>query len=117
MITIAILFSQVKVQSADHSETFLISGIPKEYDDLSASVQLEWFLQDIDSDATVQVHADGYLYGEGEAVSATHAELCYFLDRIRLNPNFLESRCQSAGSSEFSFDWSPNELFGQKFES
>ena len=59
---IAILFSQVKVQSADQSETFLISGIPKEYEDLTESVQLEWFLQDIDSDETVQVHADAYLY-------------------------------------------------------
>ena len=46
-------------------------------------------------------------------MNATHAELCYFLDRIRLNPNFLDSRCQSAGSSDFSFDWSPGELFGQ----
>lgn len=117
MIPIAILFSQVKVQSADQSEIFLISGIPKEYDDLSASVQFEWFLQDIDSDATVQVYADAYLYGEGEPVNATHVELCYFLDRIRLNPNFLESRCQSAGSNDFSFDWSPGELFGQQFGS
>ena len=66
VINIAILFSQVKVQSADQSETFLISGIPKEYEDLTESVQLEWFLQDIDSDETVQVHADAYLYGEGE---------------------------------------------------
>ena len=110
--TIAILFSKVKVQSGDQSETFLIDGIPKEYEDLSASRQLEWFLQDIDSDATVQVHADAYLYGEGEVVRANHAELCYFLDRMRLNPNFLESRCQSAGSSDFNFDWSPQELFG-----
>ena len=84
---------------------------------LSASRQLEWFLQDIDSDATVQVHADAYLYGEGEVVNATHAELCYFLDRMRLNPNFLESRCQSAGSSDFSFNWSQEELFGLKFSS
>lgn len=114
VIPIAILFSQVKVQSADQSETFLISGIPKEYDDLTDSIQLEWFLQDIDSDDTVQVHADAYLYGDGETVNATHAELCYFLDRIRLNPNFLESRCQSAGSSEFTFDWSPEELFDQQ---
>ena len=114
VIPIAILFSLVKVQSADQSETFLISGIPKEYEDLTESVQLEWFLQDIDSDETVQVHADAYLYGEGEVVNATHTELCYFLDRIRLNPNFLESRCQSAGSSDFSFDWSPGELFGQQ---
>ncbi len=68
VIKIAILFSQVKVQSPDQSETFLISGIPKEYDDLTASVQFEWFLQDMDSDATIQVHADAYLYGEGEAV-------------------------------------------------
>ena len=117
VIPIAILFSQVKVQSADQSETFLISGIPKEYEDLTESVQLEWFLQDIDSDETVHVHADGFLYGEGEVVKATHAELCYFLDRIRLNPNFLESRCQSAGSSDFSFAWSPDELFGQQFGS
>ena len=58
VIQIAILFSQVKVQSADQSETFLISGIPKEYNDLTESVQLEWFLQDIDSDETVQVHAE-----------------------------------------------------------
>ena len=57
----AILFSQVKVQSADQSEAFLISGIPKEYENLTESVQLEWFLQDIDSDETVQVHADAYL--------------------------------------------------------
>ena len=104
VIKIAILFSQVKVQSADQSETFLISSIPKEYEDLTESVQLEWFLQDIDSDETVQVHADAYLYGEGEVVNATHAELCYFLD----------SRCQSTGSSDFSFDWSPIELFGQQ---
>lgn len=115
VITIAILFSKVKVQSGDQSETFLIDGIPKEYEDLSASRQLEWFLQDIDSDANVQVHADAFLYGEGEVVNATHAELCYFLDRMRLNPNFLESRCQSAGSSDFSFDWSPQELFGYQF--
>ena len=115
VITIAILFSQVKVQSGDQSETFLIDGIPKEYEDLSASRQFEWFLQDIDSDATVQVHADAYLYGEGEVVRANHAELCYFLDRMRLNPNFLESRCQSAGSSDFNFDWSPQELFGYQF--
>lgn len=117
MIPIAILFSQVRVQSADQSETFLISGIPKEYDDLTASVQLEWFLQDIDSDETVQVHADGYHYGEGEVVIATHAELCYFLDRIRMNPSFLESRCQNVGSSDFSFDWSPGELLGQQLGS
>ena len=115
VITIAILFSKVKVQSGDQSETFLIDGIPKEYEDLSASRQLEWFLQDIDSDVTVQVHADAYLYGEGEVVRANHAELCYFLDRMRLNPNFLESRCQSAGSSDFNFDWSPQELFGYQF--
>ena len=115
VITIAILFSQVKVQSGDQSETYLIDGIPKEYEDLSASRQLEWFLQDIDSDATVQVHADAYLYGEGEVVRANYAELCYFLDRMRLNPNFLESRCQSAGSSDFSFNWSQEELFGLKF--
>ena len=112
MIPIAILFSQVKVQSADQSESFLISGIPKEYEDLTESVQLEWVLQDIDSDETVQVHADAYLYGEDEAVNATHAELCYFLDRMRHNPNFLDGRCQSAGSIDFSFDWSPGELFG-----
>ena len=35
VIPMAILFSQVKVQSADQSETFLISGIPKEYEDLT----------------------------------------------------------------------------------
>lgn len=63
VINIAILFSQVKVQSADQSETFLISGIPKEYEDLTDSVQLEWFLQDIDSDEAVQVHADAYRRG------------------------------------------------------
>ena len=114
---IAILFSEVKVQADDQSVIILISGIPKEYDDLSASVQLEWFLQDINAETTVQVHADAYLYGEGEVVNATHAELCYILDQIRLKPNFLEVCCQDTDSSEFSFNWSPDELLGQRFTS
>ena len=111
----ALLFSKVTASAEGSKETFLIGGIPKQYDDLTASVQLEWFLQDIDSDTTVQVHADAYLYGEGEMVAATHEELCYFLDRIRLNPSFLENRCQNAGQTDFSFDWSPDEVFGQDF--
>lgn len=116
MNNIALLFSKVTVQTADASETFLIGGLPQKYDDLTDSRQLEWFLQDIDADAKIQVHAEAFTYGEGEIVIANHAELCYFLDRMRLNPNFLECRCQCAGSSEFTFDWSPGELFGQRLD-
>lgn len=38
---IASLFSEVKVQTSDQSGIFLFSGIPKERDDLTASVLLK----------------------------------------------------------------------------
>ena len=113
----AVLFSAVTVTAGDQEKEFLVRGIPRELGDIEGYTAFEEFMEDIDEETEVSVHAEAYLYGEGEVVNATHAELCYFLDRIRLNPNFLESRCQSAGSSDFSFDWSPDELFGHQFTS
>jgi hypothetical protein len=43
--------------------SFFAGGIPREYDDLTAFVQLERFLQNIDSDETVPVCADAVKLG------------------------------------------------------
>lgn len=50
--------------------TFLVSGIPREYDDLEGWTAFDGFLRAIDQDTDVQIHADAYLYGEGETVKA-----------------------------------------------
>jgi hypothetical protein len=46
-----------------YQPSFFASGIPREYDDLTVFVQLERFLQNIDSDETVPVCADAFMRG------------------------------------------------------
>jgi len=39
-------------------------------------------MEDIDEETEVSVHAEAYLYGEGETYTATLEELAYFYLRI-----------------------------------
>ena len=65
--------------------------------------------------ATVQIHVEAYLYGDGESVRASQDDLVQVMDQMRLNPYFLETECDNIEDVDFSFDWCPDELFGQDF--
>lgn len=110
----AILFSAVGVKAGEEQTSLLVSGLPKCYEDLSGWRAFEHFLMDVDQEANIQVDVKSYLYGEGEVFKASVEEVAYMGMRIRMQDNFLEDRCRCIGSSNFSFSWCPEELFGLK---
>ena len=123
----ALLFSKVTMTGDGYETEFLVGGIPREYEDLegwcAADDFLEdlkgWcaaddFLEDLENESDIQVHADAYIYGEGETVRATPEEIAYFMKRIDMNPDFLSNRCTNIESVDFNFNWDPVELFGME---
>ena len=107
----AILFSAVEVSAGEDSVRLLVSGSPKNTEDLSGWKAYEYFLMDIGKEAEVTVDVMSYLYGEGEVFKASVEEVAYMGMRIRMQDHFLEDRCRCVGSSNFSFNWCPEELF------
>ena len=81
----ALQFSHVRVSTPDGNEAeFLVSGIPREFDDFEYYTAFEDFLDGIEEDTEISVHADAYLYGEGETFKASIEEVAkapiFFLD-------------------------------------
>ena len=107
----ALLFSAVTATANDESVEFLVGGIPRDFDDFEGWTAFENFMEDIDEDTEVAVHVESYLYGEGETVKATPEEIAYFMKRIETKADFLSSRCDNIEDSDFTFSWSPSELF------
>lgn len=80
----ALLFSQVTVTAGNDTVSFLVGGIPREYDDLEDWDEFDDFLKYIDEETEVLVHADAYLYGEGEtseALTRKSRRMVYVRDR------------------------------------
>lgn len=92
----------------------MVSGIPKDYEDLSGWRAFEHFLMDVSQEADVQVDVKSYLYGEGEVFKASLEEVAYMTKRMERQSDFLEDQCRCVGSSAFSFQWCPEELFDLK---
>lgn len=109
----AVLFSAVTVTAIAKGEQveFLVGGIPRELSDLEGWTAFDNFIGEIDEDMDISVHADGYIYGEGEVFKATPEEVAYFYMRKDDNPDFLNDRCQNIEKVDFDFNWSPDELF------
>ena len=112
----AILFSTVTATAEDEQVEFLCAGIPRELDDLEGWTAFEDFLGEIDNETEVAVHVESYLYGEEETYVATPEEVAYMQMRIGMREDFLETRCDNIESSDFRFNWSPDELFGMGME-
>ncbi len=110
----AVLFSAVTVTAGDQEKEFLARGIPRELGDIEGYTAFEEFMEDIDEETEVSVHAEAYLYGEGETYTATLEELAYFYLRIEMREDFLSARCDNIEDVDFTFGWSPDELFGMK---
>ena len=110
----AVLFSAVTVTAGDQEKEFLVRGIPRELGDIEGYTAFEEFMEDIDEETEVSVHTEAYLYGEGETYTATLEELAYFYLRIEMREDFLSARCDNIEAVDFTFGWSPDELFGMK---
>ena len=83
----ALLFSKVTVTAGNDVVRFLVGGIPREYDDLDDWNEFDDFLKYIDEETEVLVHADAYLYGEGETSEASYSDILHFFSRLKATPH------------------------------
>lgn len=66
----ALLFSAVTVTAGYDEAEFMVGGIPREYDDLVGWTAFDNFMENADAETEVSVHAEAYLYGGEETVTA-----------------------------------------------
>ena len=56
----ALLFSAVRATANDQEVEFFVGGIPREYDDLEGWTAFDRFMEDIDEETEVAIHAEAY---------------------------------------------------------
>lgn len=107
-----IIFSKIKANAKSGGDIYkgLVSGIPYNLTDLEGWKDFELFLAGLDDDF-VEVEVQVFGYGEGETVQATPEEVAYMYMRLKMRPDFLETRCNKLSTHTFNFDWTPSELF------
>lgn len=57
----ALLFSAVRATANDQEVEFFVGGIPREYDDLEGWTAFDRFMEDIDEETEVAIHAEAYV--------------------------------------------------------
>lgn len=60
----ALLFSAVTVTAGYDEAEFTVGGIPREYDDLVGWTAFDDFMENVDAETGVSVHAEVYFYDE-----------------------------------------------------
>ena len=107
----ALLFSAVTVTADDEEIELTVGGIPREFDDLVGWTAFDDFMENVDAETEVSVHAEAYLYGGEEAVTATPEEVAYLMMRMEQDENFLARHCDNIEAVDFSFLRSPEEYY------
>ena len=107
----ALLFSAVTVTAGDKETELLVGGMPREYDDLVGWTTFDDFMESIDAETEVSIHAEAYLYGGEETVTATHEEVAYLMMRMERDENFLAEHCDNIEDVDFSFLRPPDEYY------
>ena len=94
-------FSRVTLYSAGKTASFLVGGIPKSRTDLQGWAAYDNFVSGVPRYTAVNAHVETFLYGGEEPFDATPEEAAYFYKRIERQPDFIESRAEKIGESDF----------------
>ena len=94
-------FSQVTLYSDCKTASFLVGGIPMCRQDLHGWTAFESLLRETGRYHTVNAHVESFLYGGEEPFDATPEEIAYFYKRIERQTDFIESRAEKIGESDF----------------
>ena len=97
----ALLFSNVTVSDGKRQEQFLVTGVPICGNDLEDWTAYQKFITGMELGKTINVHADGYLYGEGSGFTARPEEVANLTIRLASKPTFLQDRCRKVVSVDF----------------
>lgn len=110
----ALLFSAVTVTAGNEEIEFTVGGIPREYDDLVGWTAFDDFMENADAETEVSVHAEAYLYGGEETVTATPEEVAYLIMRMERDDRFPAGHCDNIEAVEFFLFRPPEEYYGMK---
>ncbi|MCZ9313484.1 MAG: hypothetical protein O0V67_08895 [Methanocorpusculum sp.] len=110
----ALLFSAVRVTADSNEAEFLVGGIPREYEDLEGWTAFDNFIEETDAETEVSVHVEAAPYGGEGTYTASPPEEPYFMKRMERDPAFLSEHCDNIEDADFSFIWSPDELYGME---
>ena len=94
-------FSRVTLFSDGRTTSFLVGGIPQSRADLHGWTAFDYFMDDTQRYKFINAHVETFLYGGEEPVDATPEEVAYFYKRIERQPDFIESRAEKTGESDF----------------
>lgn len=112
----AVLFSAVTLTAGNRQVEFLVAGSPQDADDLDGWAAYEDFIDESQPYEEVSVHAESYLYGEGETVKATPEEVAYFTMRAEADEKFLHDHCNNIADTDFVIHCPSDGLCGVKIE-
>ena len=91
----SVLFSAVRITADENEAEFFVGGIPREMDDLEGWTAFQSFVGEIEKDTDVSVHAEAYLYGDGETNNASTEEIAYIMARMDKDSEFLSKSCDN----------------------
>lgn len=94
-------FSRVILSSDGKTTSFLVGGIPESLLDLQGWTAFDDFLNDMHRYKVVNAHVEMFLYSGEEPFDATPEEVAYIYKRIERQPDFIESRTEKIGESDF----------------
>ena len=94
-------FSRVTLTSNGKASSFLVGGIPKSRADLQGWAAYDNFVSGVPRYAAVNAHVESFLYGGEEPFDATPEEVAYFYKRIERQPDFVDTRTEKTGKSDF----------------
>ena len=94
-------FSRVTLYSAGKTASFLVGGIPKSRADLQGWTAYDNFVSGASRHMAVNAHVETFLYGGEEPFDATPDEVAYFYKRIERQPDFIDTRAEKTGESDF----------------
>lgn len=102
----ALIFSQVTLQSDLKEIKFFVGGIPKGYSDLKGWTAFDDFMKFI-KPGNVNAHVITYLYGSGQEYNASVEEVAYFIKRLKDDKSFLNKHCLNIEESYFTSGYIP----------
>ena len=94
-------FSQVTLSSDGKTTSFLVGGIPQSQANLQGWTAYDNFVSDVPRHTVINAHVETFLYGGEEPFDATPEEVAYFYKRIERQANFIESRTEKIGETNF----------------
>lgn len=99
----ALKFSNVTLSAEDKLKDFLVSGEPRDCEDLKGWTVYENFVSQLPEGTPIHAEVDTYLYGGEDTVTATPEEVAYLTMRSARDYRFLSEHCRFISGTEFDF--------------